>query len=108
MSKELIFIYSLVFIVILLIIVVVLMDRKEKIKEKNKKSLSDTLTMKPISEDMIDMDLTNTNIFDIKSKKEKEKINLEKLDVVLNKSKNILSQKEEVNDTHNDLDNKKK
>lgn len=69
-GNELFFIYGLVFIVIILIIVVLVLDKKDEKRLRNKKNLSDTLTMKPISEDMIDKDL----ISDIDVKKNQKEV----------------------------------
>lgn len=69
-GNELFFIYGLVFIVIILIIIVLVLDKKDEKRLRNKKNLSDTLTMKPISEDMIDKDL----ISDIDVKKNQKEV----------------------------------
>lgn len=52
-SGELYFIYGLILLVILLIITIIIIDRIDNKKERKRRSLSDTLNMKPITEDML-------------------------------------------------------
>lgn len=52
-NSELYFIYGLIVVVILLIILVLIIDRKDAKKDKRKIKLTDTLNMKPITDDML-------------------------------------------------------
>jgi len=52
-NTELYFIYGLIVIVILLIILVLIIDRKDAKKSRRRVKLTDTLNMKPITDDML-------------------------------------------------------
>ena len=52
-STELYFIYGLIIVVILLIITVLIIDRKDAKRDRRRIKLTDTLNMKPITDDMI-------------------------------------------------------
>ena len=66
-NTELYFIYGLIAVVIILIIVVVMIDKKDNKKSK-KKSLSDTMTLKPIKDDF-DTKYKEVEVIDMISKK---------------------------------------
>ena len=78
-DKELYFIYGLIALVILLIITIIIIDRidSRREKEKSKKKLSDTLTMKPIREDTIIDNKYDDRVVERKEE-ERPKIKLEK------------------------------
>ena len=71
-SSELYFIYGLIALVVILIAIVIIIDRKEQRKSRRRVKLSDTLNMKPITEDML-RDNTYEEIDLIKDKKEEKK-----------------------------------
>lgn len=52
-NSELYFIYGLIVVVILLIIIVLIIDRKDAKRNKRRTKLTDTLNMKPITNDML-------------------------------------------------------
>lgn len=52
-NSELYFIYGLIVVVILLIILVLIIDRKDAKKNRRRVKLTDTLNMKPITDDML-------------------------------------------------------
>ena len=52
-NTELYFIYGLIVVVILLIITVLIIDRKDAKRDRRRIKLTDTLNMKPITDDMI-------------------------------------------------------
>ena len=52
-NTELYFIYGLIVVVILLIILVLIIDRKDAKRDRRRLKLTDTLNMKPITDDMI-------------------------------------------------------
>ena len=52
-NSELYFIYGLIAIVVMLIIIVIIIDKKDQKKNRRRVRLSDTLNMKPITEDML-------------------------------------------------------
>lgn len=58
LNNGLLFIYGLIGVVIVLIIIITIIDKIDNKKSKNKKSLADTLSMKPVKDD----DFENTNI----------------------------------------------
>lgn len=76
-NTELLFIYGLVALVVVLIIILIIIDRIENKKDKKRRSLSDTLNMKPITNDML---------VDYKYKEDKKD---EKNDEIIVKSENI-------------------
>ncbi len=52
-NSELYFIYGLIIVVILLIVLVLIIDRKDAKKNRKRVKLTDTLNMKPITNDML-------------------------------------------------------
>lgn len=52
-NSELYFIYGLIVVVILLIVLVLIIDRKDAKRNKRRTKLTDTLNMKPITNDML-------------------------------------------------------
>lgn len=69
-SGELYFIYGLIALVVVLIIIVVIIDRMDN--KKKRKSLSDTMSMKPIS-DPANFENSNPEVVELNSKKKEEK-----------------------------------
>lgn len=69
-SGELYFIYGLIALVVVLIIIVVIIDRMDN--KKKRKSLSDTMSMKPIS-DPANFENSNPEVVELNSKKKEER-----------------------------------
>ena len=84
-NNGLLFIYGLIAIVIVLIIVIVIIDRCDSKKRKNKKSLVDTLSMKPIREE--DFENKDIEILSIMANKKEKPIDLAEVSKVESKPK---------------------
>ena len=80
-NTELYFIYGLILVVILLIITVLIIDRKDAKRDRRRIKLTDTLNMKPITDDMIrdSKYRDDLEVVEIESKEEKELYNTKTL-----------------------------
>ena len=86
-NNGLLFIYGLIAVVVVLIIIIIAIDKCDSKKRKNKKSLSDTLSMKPVKDD--DFENTEIEILNIISKRKTEElINMQEVSKVEEKPKN--------------------
>lgn len=73
-NTELYFIYGLIVVVILLIILVLIIDRKDAKRDRRRVKLTDTLNMKPITDDMLRDSKYCDDIEEVELSSEKEEV----------------------------------